>query len=468
MTDQIDLLELDIETAHRGYKEGTFTARDVTAYYLSRIAEWNDTLHAVLQVNPDALFEAEACDRAYRKGVRLPLLGIPVLIKDNVETDGLMKTTAGAMALSDHFARRDADLVRRLRENGAVILGKANLSEWANFLTENMPNGWSAVGGQTKNPYGDNLDVGGSSSGSASAVAANLTLLAVGSETSGSIVHPSVHNSIVGIKPTVGLISRSGIIPISRSQDTAGPMARTLRDAVLALEAMCGSDPSDPATMHTPAGPPYSTCLDERQAVGMRVGYVKVDLSAEEQTLYDQALLLLKESGIVLVEVESPNDESLDQGDILYHEFKLGIEAYLATTSLPYKTLTDLIEWNAAHPEAIPHGQVAFEKANRLSGRLTEAAYLKRRLDDVRSAKTAGLDRLLKNDTLHGLVLPHDFNYDMAAKAGHPTITIPFAIKQSGAPFGLSFTGTSFSERDLIRLAYAFERHVTRPLPKNV
>lgn len=465
MTDTFDFMELDIETAHRGYKEGTITARDVTAYYLTRIAQFNDKLKAVIQVNPDALFEAESADRAFRRGLRLPLLGIPVLIKDNVETAGLMKTTAGAVALAHHFAGRDANLVQNLRASGAIILGKANLSEWANFLTEGMPNGWSGVGGQTLNPYGDKLDVGGSSSGSASAVAANLTLLAVGSETSGSIVHPSVHNGIVGIKPTVGLISRSGIIPISRSQDTAGPMARTLEDAVRALEVMVGEDPADPATLNLPAGPPYRTCLDERQAVGMRVGIVKADLLAEEQALYGEATELLKQSGIDLVEVELPAHDTLDQGDILYHEFKLGIEAYLATTTLPYETLSDLMDWNNRHPETIPHGQKTFEKAERLSGRLIEAAYLTRRLDDVRDAKTDGLDRLLNEQQLHALVLPHDLNYDMAAKAGHPTITIPYRLKASGAPFGLSFTGTSYAERDLIRLAYAFERHISRPVP---
>lgn len=458
-------MELTIETAHQGYKEGTFTAREVTAFYLERIAEYNETLRAVIQVNPDALFEAEACDRAFRRGERLPLLGIPVLIKDNVETAGLLKTTAGAKALEHHFAGRDAVLVQKLRDNGAVILGKANLSEWANFLAEGMMNGWSAVGGQTKNPYGDNLDVGGSSSGSASAVAANLTLLAIGSETSGSIIHPSVHNSIVGIKPTVGLVSRSGIIPISRSQDTAGPMARTLRDAVVALEVIAGPDPLDPATAVQPAGPPYVTCLDERQAVGMRVGYVKPDLSEEEQSYYDKALAHLRDSGVELVSVDLPSDATLDQGDILYHEFKLGIDAYLASTSLPFRTLGDIIAWNEEHPESIPYGQETFKKANMLSGRLVEATYVKRRLEDVRLAKTDGLDQLFSKHQLHGLVLPHDLNYDMAAKAGHPTITIPYAVKQSGAPFGLSFTGTSFSERDLIRIAYAFERHVTRPLP---
>lgn len=465
MTDPLKLEELDIETAHRGYKEGLFTARDVTAYYLTRIAKLNDKLKAVIQVNPDALFEAEAADRAFHRGDRLPLLGIPVLIKDNIETAGLMKTTVGAVALKHHFAGRDAHLVRKLRDSGAIILGKANLSEWANFLTEGMPNGWSGVGGQTLNPYGDTLDVGGSSSGSASSVAANLTLLAVGSETSGSIIHPSVHNGIVGIKPSVGLISRSGVIPISRSQDTAGPMARTLRDAVLALEAMCGEDDADPATMHLPAGPPYRTCLDERQAVGMRVGFVKAELSDEEQTLYDEALALLKASGVELVAVELPSHATLDQGDILYHEFKLGLEAYLATTSLPFGTLADLMAWNNEHLETIPHGQKTFEKADRLSGRLTEAAYLTRRLDDVLYAKTDGLDRLLTEQNLHGLILPHDLNYDMAAKAGHPTITIPYKLKTSGAPFGLSFTGTTYAERDLIRIAYAFERNVTRPLP---
>ena len=463
--EQIQLHELTIERAHRGYKEGQFTARDVTAYYLGRIATYNERLHAVIQVNPDALFEAEAADRAYRKGVRKPLLGIPVLIKDNIETNGLMRTTAGAAAMRHHFAARDAELVKRLRVDGAIIFGKANLSEWANFLTEDMPNGWSAVGGQTMNPYGDGLDVGGSSSGSASAVAANLTLLAVGSETSGSIVHPSVHNSIVGIKPTVGLISRSGIIPISRSQDTAGPMARTLRDAVIALQTMCGEDSADPATWETPVGPPYVTCLDVRQAVGMRVGFVKPDISEEEVGLYEGALRLLRQAEVELVEVTLPKHEALEQADILFDEFKLGVEAYLANTTVPFKTLSDLIEWNAEHPESIPHGQTIFEEANAKSGKLTEANYLNRRIEDVRLAKTEGIDTLLASHKLDALVLPHDMNYDMAAKAGHPTITIPYQLKKSGAPFGLSFTGTSYAERDLIRVAYAFEQFVTRPTP---
>ncbi|WP_074033153.1 amidase family protein [Exiguobacterium sp. AT1b] len=463
--EQIQLHELTIERAHRGYKEGQFTARDVTAYYLGRIAAYNERLHAVIQVNPDALFEAEAAERAYKKGVRKPLLGIPVLIKDNIETAGLMRTTAGAAAMRHHFAGRDAELVKRLRADGAIILGKANLSEWANFLTEDMPNGWSAVGGQTKNPYGDQLDVGGSSSGSASAVAANLTLLAVGSETSGSIVHPSVHNSIVGIKPTVGLISRSGIIPISRSQDTAGPMARTLRDAVVALQTMCGEDSTDPATWETPIGPPYVTCLDVRQAVGMRVGFIKPTISDEEVDLYEQALRLLRQAEVELVEITLPKHTALEQADILFDEFKLGIEAYLANTTVPFKTLSDLIEWNADHPETIPHGQTIFEQSDARSGRLVEASYLDRRIDDVHLAKVDGMDELLKAQKLDAIVLPHDMNYDMAAKAGHPTITVPYKRKESGAPFGLSFTGTSFAERDLIRVAYAFEQFVTRPTP---
>ncbi|MDE0562967.1 amidase family protein [Exiguobacterium sp. B2(2022)] len=463
--EQIQLHELTIERAHRGYKEGQFTARDITAYYLRRIAAYNERLHAVIQVNPDALFEAEAADRAYKKGVRKPLLGIPVLIKDNIETSGLMRTTAGAAAMRHHFAGRDAELVKRLRDDGAIILGKANLSEWANFLTEDMPNGWSAVGGQTKNPYGDQLDVGGSSSGSASAVAANLTLLAVGSETSGSIVHPSVHNSIVGIKPTVGLISRSGIIPISRSQDTAGPMARTLRDAVVALQTMCGEDSADPATWETPVGPPYVTCLDVRQAVGMRVGFIKPTISDEEIGLYEQALRLLRQAEVELVEITLPKHDALEQADILFDEFKLGIEAYLANTTVPFKTLSDLIEWNADHPESIPHGQTIFEQSDARSGRLVEASYLDRRIDDVHFAKVDGMDELLKGQKLDAIVLPHDMNYDMAAKAGHPTITVPYKRKESGTPFGLSFTGTSFAERDLIRVAYAFEQFITRPTP---
>ena len=465
MDHQHELFELTVTDAHHGYKEGTFTAKDVTSYYLRRIAKFNERLNAIIQVNPDALFEAEAADRAFRKGERKPLLGIPVLLKDNVETAGLMRTTAGAAAMRHHFAGRDAALVKRLREDGAIILGKANLSEWANFLADNMPNGWSAVGGQTKNPYGDALDVGGSSSGSASAVAANLTLLAVGSETSGSIIHPSVHNAIVGIKPTVGLISRTGISPISRSQDTAGPMARTLHDAVLALQTMCGEDELDPATKDIPVGPPYVTCLDERQAVGMRVGYVKTALSAEEGLYYKEAVELLRRANIELVEVELPSTDRLDQVDVLFEEFKLGIEAYLASTDVPYETLSDLIEWNNAHPESIPHGQKVFELSEERSGRLIGASYLDRRLDDLQAAKTEGLDALLNDHRLHALVLPHDMNYDMAARAGHPTITIPYKLKKSGAPFGLSFTGTSFSERDLIRVAYAFEQAVTRPTP---
>ena len=463
--EQTTYSRLTIETAQQGFAEGTFTSRDLVNYYLHRIATYNDHLRAVIQINPDALFEADAADRAYRRGERKSLLGIPVLIKDNIETAGLMRTTAGAAVLRDHFAGRDAELVTRLREEGAVILGKANLSEWANFLTDGMPNGWSAVGGQTLNPFGDGLDVGGSSSGSASAIAADLALLAVGSETSGSIIHPSVHNGIVGIKPTVGLISRSGIIPISRSQDTAGPMARTLRDAVIGLAAMSSEDMSDPATIAIPVGPPYVTCLDARQAVGMQVGYIETDLSDEERALYEEALERLRQAGVELKQIQLPDATSLHQGDILYHEFKLGVEAYLASTTLPEKTLASIIEWNDRHVHEIPHGQTVLERAVKQSGRLVEADYLLRRLADVTEAKTDGLDALLHQEALHAIVLPHDFNYDMAAKAGHPTVTIPFRIKRSGAPFGLSFTGTSFSERDLIRIAYAFEQSVTPLVP---
>jgi amidase len=464
--------------------KGRITARAVTDHYIARIAAIDSSgpsLHSVLEVNPDAVTIATGLDST--RAEKGPLFGVPVLLKDNIDTGDRMSTTAGSLALADSKPARDAFIVRRLRASGAVILGKTNLSEWANFRSTRSSSGWSGRGGQTKNPYALDRNPCGSSSGSGAAIAASLALVAVGSETDGSIVCPSSANGLVGIKPTIGLVSRSGIIPISSSQDTAGPMAHTVADAAALLTVLAGYDPDDPATLplRDRARVDYTRFLDANSLKGVRIGVLRQFAGFHEKVdaAFEQALATLVAHGAVLVDpAEIPTAKKLDADEqvVLQYEFKDGINRYLATRQgASPRTLTELIAYNTAHASVeMPYfGQETFLLSN-ARGPLTDAAYLEARDRAKRLAGPEGIDAALAKDHLDVLIAPtlgpawttdlvngdHFLGGDVStppAVAGYPHVTVPMGAV-NGLPIGLSFVGTAWSEGKLISYAYAFEQ----------
>ncbi|CAM3228063.1 amidase [Brevibacillus invocatus] len=454
-------------------EEGKTTSRELTQAFLKRIAD-NDKqgllINAISEINPDALHIADAMDRERAlTGSRGPLHGISILIKDNIATHDSMHTTAGSLAMADSYASADAFLVSRLRDAGAVLLGKTNLTEWANFISDHMPNGYSSRGGQVLNPYGPgSLDVGGSSAGSGAAIAAGFAVAAVGTETSGSILNPAARNSLVGIKPTVGLISRTGIIPIATSQDTAGPMARTVEDAAILLGVMAGIDAQDPATGKSKGLVPadYRSSLDLDGLRGARIGIVRsryiAKFAQDEQALYEDAITVLKEAGATVIDsITIPSEEANWQNLVLIHEFKSGLNAYLKTlpASFPLRTLKDIMLWNQQHEEqALRYGQILFEKAEKTSGALTEPEYITTRLYDLEMSQHQGIDAVCNEHNLDCLVFPMSEGASIAARAGYPSVTVPAGYTQAGKPFGIMFTGLAFQESALIRYAYAYEQ----------
>ena len=476
------LEEATLDELRAAMETGRFTCRELTARYLARIGALDQAgpkLRAVIEINPDALALAEALDdERKRSGPRSFLHGIPVLLKDNIDTADRMKTTAGSLALAEAPApSRDAFIVQRLRDAGALILGKTNLSEWANFRSTRATSGWSGRGGQTRNPYALDRNPSGSSSGSAVAVSANLCAVAVGTETDGSIVSPASMCGIVGLKPTVGLLGRSGIIPISHTQDTAGPMTRTVRDAALLLTALAGVDPRDRATAdaNRPALPDYTRNLDAHALRGARLGLV-ANLMGQHphldriiRTAFDH----LTTRGATLVEVELTSTAfDAAELDVMRFEFKAGLNAYLATRGGPVQDLGALIAFNAQHAslEMPFFGQELLLQAQ-AKGSLTDAAYLKA-LATCRQARQ-DLEALMAEHKLAALIAPtgtppwltDPINGDapgfscssFAAVAGTPHITVPAGFV-FGLPVGLSFFGSAWSEATLLNLAYAFEQ----------
>ena len=451
---------------------GELSARELTMAYLLRIADFNQQgscLNAVLEVNPDAIQTAEGLDAERRKrGPRGPLHGIPILLKDNVATADKMHTSAGSLALARAYAPEDAFIVRQLRKGGAVLLGKTNMTEWANFMAENMPNGYSSRGGQVLNPYGPHqFDVGGSSSGAGAAMAAAFAAGAVGTETSGSILSPASANSAVGIKPTVGLVSRAGIIPIAHSQDTAGPLARSVADAALLLGSLTGVDEKDPATL-TSLGrylADYTGYLDPGALVGARIGIPRrpywEGLSAERTAIAERAVEALKSCGAIVVdEVVVPSAREQTDYDVLVYEFKPDLNAYLARLGLgvPH-SLQEVIQFNEQHAElTLRFGQSVLLESDRTSGTLTERSYLEARARDLRYARQEGIDAALAEHDLDALLFPGAAGSAIAAKAGYPSICVPAGYTEQGEPLGITFTGTAFREPTLIRLAHAFEQ----------
>ncbi len=486
-----DLEEATIAQLQHRMDTGQDTARSLVDKYLARIEaidRQGPALHSVIEINPEARAIADRLD-AERKstGPRGPLHGIPVLIKDNIATADRMMTTAGSHALEQARPPKDAFIVERLREAGAVILGKTNLSEWANFRSTHSSSGWSGRGGQARNPYALDRSPSGSSSGSGAAAAASLCAGAVGSETDGSIVSPSSNQSLVGIKPTLGLLSRTGIVPIAHSQDTAGPMARTVADAAALLGAMAGADPADPATKDAAAKGrrDYSTFLDANGLAGARIGIVRNRLfgySAAADRLADAAIADMKTRGAVIVDPANiPTLGKFDDSefDVLLYEFKADLNKYLAWLgpAAPVHSLKDVIAYNNAHhDQEMPYFAQEIMVQAEKKGPLTSAKYVAELAQDLRMSRALGIDAVMTKYKLDALVAPTGgpawltdlVNGDggtgsapgpstVAAVAGYPHITVP-AGSFHGLPIGISFFGRAWSEPTLIKLAYAYEQ----------
>ncbi|PVM90220.1 amidase [Caulobacter radicis] len=465
------------------------SASIATETALKRIEALDPRLNSVLAVNPDALKIARALDAERKAGkTRGPLHGLPILVKDNIETIDPMATTAGSLALKDNVTGRDAPLVARLRAAGVVVLGKANLSEWANIRSSRSTSGWSAVGGLTRNPYALDRSACGSSSGSGAAVAAGLAAAAIGTETDGSITCPAAMNGLVGLKPTVGLVSRTHVVPISHSQDTAGPMTTTVRDAALLLTAMAGSDPADPATLEADARKTdYAAALskDALKGVTLAVARFYTGDSPKTDAVFEQALKDLAAQGATLVEVKAFDEGPIGkaEGLVLFTEFKADIAAYLASTdpkTVKPRTLADLIAFNTASPDELRwFGQETFEKAQATKG-LGDPDYLKAKADAKRLAGPEGIDRILKETGAVAIVAPttgpawtiDPVNGDhygasattLPAVAGYPHLTVPMG-QVEGLPVGLSFIGLAWSEASLLSLGYAYEQATMRRRP---
>ena len=481
--DEVTITELQARLA-----SGKLSSVALVKKYLARIAEIDQrgpTLRSVLELNPDALSIAAALDRERKsKGPRGPMHGIPVLIKDNIATHDRMSTTAGSLALAGSVAPRDAFLVQQLRAAGAVILGKANLSEWANIRGQRSTSGWSGRGGQTRNPYALDRNPSGSSSGSAAAVAANLCAVAVGTETDGSILSPARYNGVVGLKPTVGLVSRSGIIPISRTQDTAGPMARTVTDAAILLGAMIGEDARDSTTAASSgkALRDYTRFLDADGLRGARIGVARRTFNGHPEVapLMDRVLEKMKQRGAVLVDIELPRGSYGDaETEIFMYELKAGLNEYLADLGpdAPVHSLQDIIEFNERHAkQEMPwFKQENFLKAQ-TKGPLTEEAYLNAVARCKKGARTDGMDAVLKKDKLDAIFCSgggpapviDNANGDggsggggsrLAAVAGYPSISVPAGFID-GLPVSVFFMSGAWSEASLLRIAFAFEQAI--------
>lgn len=488
--------EGEIAWLQQGLAAGEITSAAVTQQYLDRIAAIDHSgpsVNSVIEINPEAPAIAARLDAERKAGrSRGPLHGVPILLKDNIDTGDRMRTSAGSLALADTPAPGDAFVVQRLRAAGAIILGKTNCSEWANFRSSHSTSGWSGRGGQTRNPYALDRNPCGSSSGTGAAISASLAMVGVGTETDGSVVCPSHANGLVGLKPTVGLVSRTGIIPISASQDTAGPMARSVRDAAILLNAMIGTDPADPATASIPDGgaADFTTFLASGGLGGVRLGVMRRyfgGLPALDELMED-SLVALRDAGATLVDpvdiVTAPK-LGAPEGEVLHYEFKDGINRYLAArgATTKYHTLAELIEFNRANAatEMPWFGQETFEKAQAM-GPLSTPAYRQALADCRRLSRAEGIDATLRRYRIDAIVCPTGgpaWTTDLvngdhwntagdsstpAAVAGYPHITVPAGFVD-GLPVGLSFMGPAWSDGRLLRYAFAFEQATTARRP---
>ncbi|HEY2153486.1 MAG TPA: amidase [Vicinamibacterales bacterium] len=484
-----DLEEATVADLQQRMQSGQETARSLVEKYTARIEaidRGGPSLHSVIELNPEALAIADSLDAERKsRGPRGPLHGIPVLLKDNIATSDRMMTTAGSTALAGITPPRDAFIVQRLRQAGAVILGKTNLSEWANFRSTHSTSGWSGRGGQTHDPYALDRNPSGSSSGSGAAIAASLAAIAVGTETDGSVVSPSNNNSLVGIKPTLGLLSRSGIVPISHSQDTAGPMTRTVTDAALLLGAMSGTDPDDAATKDSTRKGlrDYTKSLDSNGLKGARIGIVRNRLfgySPAADRIAEAAIADLKKQGAIIVDPANiPTLGKFDDSefDVLLYEFKADLKKYLTWLgpASPVHSLADVIAFNDAHKEQeMPYFAQELMIMAEKKGPLTSAKYKAELAKNHQLSRTLGIDAVLAKFRLDALMAPTSgppslidlVNGDsgggaspstVTSVAGYPHITVPGGFVR-GLPVGISFFGRAWSEPTLIKLAYAYEQ----------
>jgi amidase len=481
--DHFELNEVTIDELQHKMESREYTSHRITQLYLSRINNIDKNgpkLNAVIAINPNALDMANTMDDERIKGkVRGPLHGIPVLIKDNINTKDNTPTTAGSLALADNFAGKDAFIINKLREAGAVILGKTNLSEWANFRSTRSCSGWSSKGGQTKCPYILDRNPSGSSAGTGSAVSANLCAIGIGTETDGSVVSPSSVNGIVGIKPTVGLLSRTGIIPISKTQDTAGPMGRTVRDVAILLGILAGADAEDVYTNNNKPQADYTKFLDVNGLQGKRLGLEKaaLDGNPDMEALLQEAVTVLKSKGATIVEIELDKAlKAIPQGtefNVLLYEFKDGLAKYFNAYNTKVKSLADVIAFNKANAaKCMPFFKQEIMDQAQAKGDLNSKEYL----DAVKNTTSARgiISKIMAENKLDAIIGPtngfactidlvngdydNGFGFSMPpAIAGFPHITVPMGFGH-GLPMGLSFFSTAYKEGDIIKLAYAYEQ----------
>lgn len=478
-------LETDITELQKGYTEGTFTVKEVVEEYLKRIKEIDQAgprLNSVITINPDAIRIAEQLDKELKEGKhRGPMHGIPVLLKDNIDTHDLMPCTAGSRALMNSFPLKDSFIAAKLREAGAVIIGKTNLSEWANFRGELSTSGWSGAGGQTMNPYCLSRNPCGSSSGSGAAVSANLTVVAIGTETNGSIVCPSHSNGIVGIKPTVGLLSRSGIIPISFTQDTPGPMSRTVRDAAICLGAMVGIDPADELTAASKGKSftDYTVFLKEEGLKGKRIGLMKetYGVNFKVDSVMNKAVEFIKSQGAQIIEIERIASPEMEQYSflVLLYEYKDGLNKYFSSLGPgnSIKDIRDLIEFNRKDSIELSHFNQKYLEMALEKGDLNSPEYKNALMKMQKGMREEGIDKVMNDNKLDAIIAPTGapaWRTDLtngdsfqlgssspAAISGYPGITVPMG-EIDGLPVGISFFGRAWSEPLLLEISYAFEQ----------
>ncbi len=474
--------EMSVPDLQAAMKRGDFTSEELTRAAIARISAIDGKLHSVIMVNPDAVKLAQGADAARKSGKDLgPMMGVPVLVKDNMETNDPMPTTAGSLALKDNLTHRDSPSIARLRAGGAVILGKTNLSEWANIRSTHSMSGWSGVGGLVANPYDLSRTSCGSSSGSGAAIAADLAVIAIGTETDGSVTCPSAMNGLAGIKPTVGLVSRTHVVPISHTQDTPGPMGHSVTDIAVLLTVMAGSDPADKATVDADAKKiDYVAALSGASLKGVRIGVLRDKIGNDPKTaeVFEGALKSLTDAGAILVDIKDSSTPGLDDAefDVLKFELKADLNTYLATLPdmVKTRTLADVIAFDTAHAsEEMPFfKQEIFDMAQALKG-LDDPAYIAAVTKSQSIAQTR-LDGLMKDhdvtllvaptyapawksDTIYGDVYNGPSATQLPATAGYPHLTVPMGYVQ-GMPVGISFMGGKWRDADLLKAGYAFEQ----------
>jgi len=476
----MNVLQLTLKELRQALDEGEITTLELIRFYLDRVAKLNHegvNINAILELNPELEQLAIAKDHERKLGkAKGSLHGIPVLVKDNIDTHDMMHTSAGSLALKDHYASKDSFLAQQLRQAGAIIFGKANMTEWANFMTRNMRNGYSSRGGQVMNPYGPNVsDVSGSSSGSAAGVASRMVPVAIGTETSGSVLSPANMNSLVGIKPTVGLVSRTGIIPIMFSQDTAGPLALCVEDAAYLLNSMVGIDEQDSATLNAEGHfeADYTKFINPKGLQGKRMGFVtQMDerFTSEKLEIMKRVMKEMTENGAEVVVISDIpgllelNKKPWFSSSTMSFEFKPALNKYLSTVEshLQVHNMNDVIQFNQQYAETcLKYGQVHFIEAQARSGSLSESEYIEDRKKDIEYSRDLGIDWALEKYKVDALVFPASSVASLAAKAGYPSIAVPAGYLENGEPFGISMTAKPWQEGLLIEVASGYEA-VTR------